>query len=129
MTIDWTNEERTLVQNGIAKHGLETGRCAALARVIHPVALRKDPKTRAIQLRPPKGATWLIPKSSDIPHWKAHVYVDTCEHAVDAVTGSDGYAPSNTYVETHWEFAEFLRIEHVDPATVDPGIQDVDEAR
>ncbi|MRG96490.1 hypothetical protein [Polyangium spumosum] len=127
MAIDWTDEERKKVEAGIAKHGLRTGRCAALARIVHPVAQQKDPKACAIRMRPPKGATWLVPKASSIPSWKGHVYVETREHAVDAVTGSKGYSPSSTYVNDHWDFAEWMRIDEVDPATVDPGIQDVDD--
>lgn len=127
MAIDWTDEEREKVEGGIAKHGIQTGRCAALARVVYPVAQQRDPKARALRMRPPKGATWLVPKASRIPHWKAHVYVETREHAVDAVTRSDGYSPASTYVKDHWDFAEVMRVEEVDPATVDPGIQYVDD--
>jgi hypothetical protein len=127
VAIDWTDEEREKVENGIAKHGIRTGRCAALARIVHPVAQQNDPKACAIRLRPPKGATWLVPKASRIPYWKAHVYVETRGHAVDAVTGSDGYSPASAYVQDHWDFAELMRIEEVDPATVDPGIQDVED--
>lgn len=127
VAIDWTDEERDKVENGIAKHGILTGRCAALARIVHPVAQQKDPKARALRMRPPKGATWLVPKASAIPYWKGHTYVETRGHAVDAVTGSNGYSPASTYVEDTWCFAEVMRVEEVDPTTVDPGIQDVED--
>lgn len=127
VAIDWTDEEREAVENGIAKHGIPTSRCAALARIVHPVARRRDASARAIRMRPPKGATWLVPKAPRIPLWQTHVFVETREHAVDAVTGADGYAPASTYVDDHWAFAEMLRVEEVDPTTVDPGIQHVDD--
>lgn len=127
MAIDWTDDEREKVEDGIARHGLQTGRCAALARVVHAVAQQRDSKARAIRMRPPKGATWLVPKTPHIPYWELHVYVETREHAVDAVTGPDGYSPASAYARTHWAFAELMRIDEVDPATVDPGIQYVDD--
>lgn len=128
MAIHWTDEERTKIEDGISRHGIRTGRCAALARIVHPIARQQDPDACAIRLRPLKGAIHLVPKVSHIPYWHEHVYVETRAHAVDAITGADGYAPSNTYVNDHWEFAESMRVEKVDPTTVDPGIQDVDEA-
>jgi hypothetical protein len=127
VAIDWKDEEREKVEIGITKHGLQTGRCAALARIVHPVAQQSDPEACAVRMLPPKGATWLVPKTPRIPVWCGHVYVETRGHAVDAVTGSDGYSPSSTYVKDHWDFAELMRVEAVDPATVDPGIQDVDD--
>jgi hypothetical protein len=127
VAIDWTDEEREKVGDGIAKHGILTGRCAALARIVHPVAQQKDLRACAIRMRPPKGAPWLVPKVSAIPYWQGHVYVETRGHAVDAITGPDGYTPASTYVKEHWHFAEVMRVEEVDPATVDPGIQDVED--
>lgn len=55
------------------------------------------------------------------------MYVETREHAIDVVTGSDGYSPASTYVQDHWNFADVMRIEKVDPAMVDPGIQDIED--
>lgn len=127
VAIAWTDDERETVAAGIARHGVTTGRCAALARVVYAVAQQKDPNARTVRMRPPKGAPWLVPKTSRIPYWNAHVYVETREHAVDAVTGSDGYSPASAYVRDHWEFAAFLRIEEVDPATIDPSIQQLDD--
>ncbi len=127
MSIKWTKGERKEIEDGIANHGIESKRCAALARIVYRVAQRKDSKASAVRMRPPKGAMWLVPKHSSIPWWKEHVYVDTRGHAVDAITGSKGYDPSTGYVADHWEFAEVMRIEMVDPATIDPGIQDADK--
>lgn len=101
VAIDWKDEEREKVELGIIKHGLHTGRCAALARIVHPVAQQGDPKACAIRMLPPKGATWLVPKTPRIPIWCGHVYIETRGHAVDAVTGSDGYSPSSAYVTDH----------------------------
>lgn len=127
MAIDWTEEERRVVEAGIAEHGANTSRCAALARIVHPVARQRDPRARAIRMLPPKGATWLVPRTDRVPFWRSHVYVETREHAVDAVTGADGHFPASGYVATHWEFAALMRIAEVDPAMVDPGLQRADD--
>lgn len=127
MSIKWTRGERKVIDAGIATHGIQSKRCAALARIVHRVALKKDPNASAVRMRPPKGAMWLEPKAFGIPYWNEHVYVDTRGHAVDAITGACGYEPSKTYVLEHWEDAELMRIETVDPATIDPGIQDADK--
>jgi hypothetical protein len=124
--VDWTDEERDVVEGGIAKHGLHTGRCAALARIVYSVAKPRDPYAHGVYVQPQAGAVWLVPKAnSRIPYWGSHTYVETQEHAVDAIVGADGY-PAGQFVRDHWEFADSMRISAVDPATVDVGIQDVD---
>lgn len=70
----------------------------------------------------------MVPKLPTIPSdWVHHVYVETRDHAVDAITGASGHSPASDYVESHWEYAELMRSEEVDPATVDPRIQDVED--
>jgi len=50
------------------------------------------------------------------------VYVETNDHAVDAVTGSAGFE-ALTYREHFWDYAETQRVREIDPEDVDPGIQ------
>ena len=66
-----------------------------------------------------------MPKAPDVPYWGAHTYVETEGHAVDAIVGPDGH-PAERFLEDHWAWAQTLRVSEVDPATIDPGIQDVD---
>lgn len=127
MGVNWTDDERQVVEIGIARHGIQSGRCAALARVVYRVAKPRDPHAHGVQLRPPEGAAWLVPKDHDrIPVWGSHVYVETQGHAVDAIAGPDGY-PADAFVQDHWEWHDTLRVTDVDPETVDAGIQDMDE--
>jgi hypothetical protein len=126
MAVDWTEQERTAIENGIAEHGIDTGRCAALARIVYRIAKPRDPDARALHVRPAAGARWLVPKEPRVPYWGSHTYVETEEHAVDAVAGADGHHPADRYLQDYWEFSATLRVSEVDPATIDPGIQDAD---
>lgn len=127
MGIDWTHEERNTVEQGIVAHGIGTCRCASLARIVYAVAKPRDHRARGVQILPPRGALWLVPKlPHNIPRWGAHTYVETQAHAVDAVTGASGYS-AETFLADHWEFSATIRKTEVDPATIDPGIQHMDE--
>ena len=128
MGVDWTHEERTTVERGIAAHGIETGRCASLARIVYAVAKPRDHRARGVQiLLTQSGTVWLVPKRGNgIPTWGAHTYVETQAHAVDAITGVGGH-PAETFLADHWEFSATMRKTEVDPATIDPGIQHLDE--
>jgi len=42
---------------------------------------------------------------------------------VDALTRLDG-CPAERYLSTHWRYPDALVVTPIDPATVDPGIQD-----
>jgi hypothetical protein len=45
---------------------------------------------------------------------------------VDAVTGPEGYAAAS-YMENHWHWSETFHVQEVDVATVDPGIEDIED--
>ena len=123
MAIDWTERERAIIVQGIANHGLRTGRCAALARIVYGIAKPRDPNTRGLHLRPAPGARWLVPKAPHVPYWGSHTYVETENHAVDAIAGPDGHS-AECFLQDHWEFWKTMRVSEVDVATIDPGIQD-----
>lgn len=124
--IDWTEEEREAVEQGLRTHPMASGRCTALARIVYAVAKPRDPGARGIHLKPREAARWLVPKKSGVPYWHTHTFVETQEHSVDAVTGQDGY-PARTYVADHWHFHESLDAREIDVATIDPGIQDEEQ--
>lgn len=126
VSVKWTKDEHHKVAQAIADHGLESRRCAAVARVVYGVAKPKDAAARGIQMQAPPGARWMIPKKPRIPQWNSHTYVETQEHAVDAVTGPDGYAAA-TYRTEHWNWSETFVVCEVDVATVDPGIEDIED--
>lgn len=54
--------------------------------------------------------------------WASHTYVETHEHAVDALTGADGHEPAG-YLAKYFRYAEVLETVDVDVYQVDPGIQ------
>lgn len=123
MSIDWTDTERLRVEQGIADHPIDSGRCAALARVVHGVAKPRDPDVRGVQIRPRMPARWLVPKHPHVPYWFSHTLVETQEHDVDALTGPDGHR-ADAYLETYWHFHARIDARTVDLATIDPGIED-----
>jgi hypothetical protein len=123
--VDWTESERREIADGIRKYDIRSGMCAALARVVHRVAKTGARETRGLQLRCRKAVRFLVPKKPHIPHWGSHTYVETGEHAVDAVTGPDGYEAAS-YVNDHWHWNEkFYEQVEVDVAAVDPGIEEI----
>lgn len=126
MSLDWTKEERLTLERGIADHGIHTGRCAAFARIAHAVARPRDEGARGIQIRPAPGARFLVPKVSRIPYWGSHTYVETRAHAVDAITGPDGYA-AEKFLLDHWEYSSSIRKIEANPAMIDQGIQYLDD--
>ena len=83
--------------------------------------------TRAVCRSPPEGgAVFLVPKDpSRLPRWRAHLYLETQAHAVDAVTGPPGY-PADTYRAHFWDYAASHRVRVVEPELVDIGIQHAD---
>ena len=101
----------------------ESGRCAALARIVHRTALPTDPRTQGRQVRPRGAERWVVPNLPHPPQWASHTFVDTHQHAVDAITGVDGHA-SDRYLQDHWRFHEHLALCDVDVRAVDPGIED-----
>ncbi len=125
MAVDWSEAEHRAVANGIQKFGIHSGMCAALARVVYAIAVEGKRDARGVQLKCKKPVRYLLPKKPHVPRWGAHTYVETQEHAVDAVTGPDGYQAAS-YVNDywHWDDKSYEQVE-VDVATVDPGIEDI----
>lgn len=126
MAIDWRGNERDRVDDGIRRHPVASGRCAALARVVFAVGRERDETTRGRQIRPQKrsAARFVVPKVHQPPRWYSHTLVETHGHAIDAITGTDGCS-AEIYLATHWEYCEQLEVHDVDVDTIDPGIQDV----
>ncbi|MBK8213704.1 MAG: hypothetical protein IPK71_08135 [Myxococcales bacterium] len=123
MSVDWNDDERSEVEGAIKRFPVESGKCAALARVVARVGISRDPSTRGRQIKPRGAARFVVPKHSDPPRWVSHTFVDTHRHVVDALTGASG-CPSASYLATHWEYADALTVQDVDVEMVDPGIQE-----
>lgn len=123
MPVPWTAEQHARVEAGIACYPVASGRCAALARIVFAVGVDSDDATRGRQIVPRSAARYVVPKFSPTPRWGSHTFVETHEHAVDALTGSAG-SPSDAYLQAHWEYPDALHVRDVDVHAVDPGIQD-----
>lgn len=123
MAIDWNDEERAVVEQGINDHGIRSGRCTALARIVFRVALPRDPETRGVHLKPKAPVRRLVSKKDGIPLWFSHTLVETQAHRVDAITGADGY-PSEQYLDQCWHDHHTFEVLEIDVSTIDPGIQD-----
>jgi len=123
VAIPWKKAQFRAVDEGMKKHPLKSGRCAALARIVHRVAITTDPSTHGIQLRPRGAARFLVPKYPHVPTWYSHTLVTTHQHNIDAITGASGHAASE-YLEHYWNHHHDISVQQVDVATVDPGIED-----
>jgi hypothetical protein len=128
MPVDWTSSERASVDEGIRKHPVRSGRCAALARVVVAVGRQRDESAGGRLIRPRSAARFVIPKGPQPPTWYSHTFGVAHQHAVDALTGADGCVEEN-YLGEHWQHLEYLQVDDVDVELVDPGIQDVQGAR
>lgn len=126
MAIPWKKAELRAVEQGIAKHPIASGRCAALARIIQRIAVTTDPAAHGIQLRPRGAARFLVPKLPHVPTWYSHTLVKTLQHKVDAITGAHGHA-AGEYLEHYWEYHQNIEVICVDVEMVDPGIEGEDE--
>ena len=123
MAVQWEEDEEEAVRGALRRFPVASGRCAALARVVFKEGSRRDPSTCGRHLRPRGAARFVLPIYEPTPRWGSHTFVETHEHAVDALTGVEG-CPAEDYLVTHWRYHEVLVVTDVDPATVDPGIQD-----
>lgn len=123
MGVEWSDEERRQVEDAIQRFPVSSGRCAALARVVSKVGLIRDPQTRGRHVSPASAARFVVPKVPHPPRWASHTFVETHAHAVDALTGADGYTAGN-YLASFWEYPDALEVRTVDVDTVDPGIQE-----
>ena len=119
--MSWTEGERTQVEEGMRTHPIESGKCAALARLVAAVASGGGRTTSGHQVRPLTGR-FIVPKHAAPPCWASHTFARTEDHEVDVLTTGTG-TPRALYLETHWEHADFLTVVDVDLLQVDPGIQ------
>ena len=123
--LDWSEDEEAVVK-AMTRFHVHSGMCAALARALKPLALTRFGDARGIRLSPEEGALYLVPQDSTrLPHWRAHLYLESQRHAVDAVTGPRGHS-ADSYRADHWRYAESLVVCEVDPEEVDVGIQQED---
>ena len=121
--IGWSPEERAEVEAGIVRYPAESPHCAALARIIHRLAMPKDERTRGIQLsQSGDGNPWLVLKRGHPRRWWTHTLVETVGHDADALTGADG-CPSQQYLERHFQFHEGIVVREIDVLTVDTWIE------
>ncbi len=123
MAVEWTSDEREEVEAAMGRFPAESGYCAALARVVHRVGRARDEASRGLQVRPKAPARFVQPKRQLPSVWYSHTFVETHAHAVDALTGVDGYE-STRYLIEFWRFPDALEIIDVDVEFVDPAIQD-----
>ena len=107
------------------EHPAQSGRCAALARRTYPVACKEDPqRPQGIHLKPRGGARYIIALAGAGIYWASHTLVETRQHALDALTGPDGF-PVEEYLKNYFEYSDCIQyIGGVDLHAIDPGIQD-----
>jgi hypothetical protein len=124
VTVPWEENERAEVSAALTRFPIESGKCAALARVVTRVGLARDPQTRARLITPRSAARFVVPKLPRPPIWASHTFAETHGHAVDALTAIDG-CPAGEYLARHWEHVDALSVATVAPDDIDPGIQEV----
>ena len=115
------------MDEAIKKHPIHSGRCAALARVVVAVGRDRDENARGRQIKPHSAARFVVPKGPLQPKWHSHTFGEAHQHAVDALTGTEGCS-SEDYLRQHWEYPEYLEVRDVDVESIDPGIQDEQDA-
>jgi len=123
--VDWTEAERAELEQALGRHPVESGRCAAVARVVVRVGRARDPGSSGRQVRPRDGsaARFVVPRQRLARRWGSHTYGKSHGHAVDALTGATGCEASR-YLHDHWQFVDFLDVVDVDVELVDPGIEE-----
>lgn len=121
--LDWSTTEQGEIERGIGRHPVESGRCAALARVVHVIAQPRDPDVSGLQVLPKSAARFVVPKHDPKPRWGSHTLVETRRHCVDALTGASGTI-AEMYLSDHWEYVEHIHMVSVDVFAVDVGIED-----
>lgn len=122
MSISWDGKQRAKIEDAIRKYPIESGLCAALARVVYEVAKPGDEAAHGEQIRPKGGERFVVPKHTARPLWATHTLVCTREHRVDVLTGAGG-CEKDKYLASHWEYVDRLDVRPVDVHEVDPGIQ------
>jgi hypothetical protein len=126
MAIDWSDEDRASVDALIARHPADSGECETLARALLPVARRSDVRACALELRPAHAAArFVLPRKPLRRQWYKHVLTETRAHALDALTGPEG-TPRDDYLETHFQYADALRLAATELEPVDESGQEGD---
>lgn len=118
MPLTWPPSDDETLRKAMVEHAAEKNRCVELARIVLGVARKHDAAARALQVLP-KGrpARFVIPKRPLPRPWSMHVLTETRAHGVDALTGVPG-CERERYLETHWEYVDWLRVVPVDLATL-----------
>lgn len=91
---------------------MESGRCAAAAREVLPVANHRDLQARAQILRPTEGR-YVATRITAGQKWRHHVSVTVEQHFVDALTGADGTEASR-YLEQHFQHPDAVAWDDTD---------------
>ncbi len=126
MGLPWLIEQRSTIEDAMRRFPAESGKCAALARVVLGVAQPVDPDAMGIQVKPRTAAPYILPKNSRGRCWHSHTLVRTQAHHVDVLTGADG-CEHQRYLEEYFQYPEALQLLSVDVLSVDVGIQNVEE--
>jgi hypothetical protein len=118
MSLTWPPPDDVTLRQAMPEHPAETNRCVELGRIVLDVARKHDAEARALQVLP-KGprARFVIPKRPLPRSWSMHVLTETRAHDIDAFTGSRG-CERESYLETHWQHVDWLRVVPVDLATL-----------
>lgn len=90
MGLVWKTDERDKINGALRRFSAESGKCAALARVVFSVAKRGDLAATGIQVRPRGSARYIQTKHPRVYYWHSHTLVRTRAHHVDALTGRTG---------------------------------------
>jgi hypothetical protein len=106
MAVAWTSDEHDAVDAILNTYPAPSGRCLEAARGLLPIGQARDPATCAWKIKPRQGR-FVVPKIHTSKRWFHHYTVEVERHGVDALTGASG-TPWNTYLSTHWEYANYL---------------------
>ncbi|MCA2977692.1 MAG: hypothetical protein INH41_02375 [Myxococcaceae bacterium] len=122
MSLDWKPTSASEIQRGIDTYPLESGKCAALARLVDRVAESESRARQGVLVVPKSPARFLIHRSGARLGWYHHVFTEVQEHAVDALTGAAGH-PRHSYLSAFFSFDSELEMSAVNVLSVDPDIE------
>jgi hypothetical protein len=123
MAIDWTPSALSQIEEALRSHPADSGRCAAVARVVAKAAAANERTHEGLLIRPGTAARYLLLKDGSGHRWHHHVVTEVERQAVDVLTGARGH-PQDSYLSTYFQFPHELETTPVDVFTVDPGIQE-----
>lgn len=121
MSVIWPAEQRGVVEEGMAKHPVSSGRCAALARVVQVAAGDAELAHEGLFLQPKWPAPYLPTKHGTLA-WHHHVVSVVETDCVDAFTGADGFARAE-YLHQFFDDVAYIEQSRVDVSTIDPNIE------